>query len=355
MSYSKNIFKFFKTTYETHMKSKRLSRSTVSSYRRAFREFKKWNRDNEQPEKIKKITQAQLYQFRDHVAAEATNATANARVGRVCTVLRYSSELGLRKQAITIRKLDTIPFINKLTARFSTRDESELLSFVGPLDKENAELRQEAIERDELSKLYLAAGKYPRWPYDDNQINSLNWRALIVVLGSLGLRTGEAVRMESSQGGEPLSWKHVHFEPELPGITQAKAKYGWITFCPNKQSRHKSDPVVIPMSRAVRTHLEALPNKSGPIFDWPKSKEIFYSTFRMIFERAGLPEEFKIKHLRKTAATWANYYVPGIGKHILGHSARGDVHEGHYNNRQFALVDAIENQIPTPYAWRSKA
>lgn len=329
MNYSKNIFTFFKETYAPHLERNGRVRSTITSYKRAIKELKQWLKSTgtkKADANFKVLDRQRLTAFRDDVCSSNGNKTANRRIRLIKSVIRYAFDLDLVKSVPSIRTLDEVKAINKLTLRF---------------------LREpgEDIERDELSKLYLAASEMDRWPQIENAADY--WKSMVVLYSTYGFRTNELVAIESGKVG--LDWSNIHFDKEVRGYTQAESEFGWIIYTPQKQQRFKPHPVCAPLTESARKHLEALPTKTGPVFPFPKSKETFYQCWRDLFSSVGLCDGFKVKHLRKTAITWIDFFFAGCGELITGHAERG-VSGQHYNQQQFKLVRAIEN-LPTPYAW----
>lgn len=215
---------------------------------------------------------------------------------------------------------------------------------------------------EHVDKIYRAcsAALWPTWDCNRNELSispADYWRAIVVMLYNYGFRTNDLVQTESAEN-PAICWKNIVFEPESPG-SEVTNQHGWLYFVPAKTQRIKPDPLVLPLSRAAKIHLERIKptdcNPSDPVFPFPRNKKRFYATWDLISTASGVGpklaisqgrEIYKIYDMRKTCATHHNRNDRGIAPFILGHSDRDDkgvqMTDTFYDNPEEALVDAFK-------------
>lgn len=279
---------------------------------------------------------------------------ANKHVGGIISLLRCAQELELIDSVPSIQPLEAAPF----------------------------KARKLYFQVTELNRLYEACGA-ATWPWKRGGQYRRNepleftpatyWRAAIVLWTNFGFRTQELVRYERDE--RPLTWSNIWTEPETPSPAgRAVNEFGWLTYVPKKQDTagHKSDPVVLPLNRCVRAHIESVrpPDWSGdmPLFPFPLASTDFYATFRIICDAAGVRPKrdprsgkrprFSPGHFRKTASSLLNLHCRGLGPVVTGHADRQHglrdlvtaVAARHYDNPELWLVEQL-NAFQQPEAF----
>lgn len=189
------------------------------------------------------------------------------------------------------------------------------------------------VTPERLAALYRAC-EIATWPRHPELPAVLCWRTLLVLLFTLGMRTGDAVR---------LTWSSVWFEPESPDPDcLVTCPHGWIQFVPTKTARHKPAPLTLPMSAVLADHLLRLRKDRLRVFPFGGAPaQRFYDQWTEIVAESGVQPAVQLRELRKTCNSAHNRNKPGIGRWVLGHAAR-DVNERHYLRVDEDLVEAME-------------
>ena len=191
------------------------------------------------------------------------------------------------------------------------------------------------------AKLYDAC-EIARWP--NPATASTFWRATLVLFAHYGFRTQELIAYDSRK--RPLQWSDVHWDPEIPlKGCRTESPTGWLSYVPDKQSADKPEPLILPMTASVVSHLRAIQpdDTTGPVFPIPFSRKSLDSQWSAITAAAGLADwagfdKLLIKHLRSSCATWHEKIRSGMGETVLGHAARG-VSWRNYVQRAGMLVE----------------
>jgi len=225
------------------------------------------------------------------------------------------------------------------------------------------------LSYDQLSRLYQACG-VAEWPKRRKSGGNLSygpaagWRALIVLLFNYGARTQEFVAYRRTEL-PALTWRQVSWDEESPADAgQCRCRFGWMWYTPAKQKRAKPDPLVLPLNEVAAGHLRSLATPLGareelPVFDWPWSPKELYGQWQAIVDAAGVrpkksldgseDDEYSLKHLRKTCATWHQQHSPGVAPLILGHAKRS-VSDEHYVAAEGQILRAVLG-LPQPEAF----
>jgi integrase len=220
--------------------------------------------------------------------------------------------------------------------------------------------------REQLDALYHAADA-AEWPRIGDLSPGDFWRSTFVLFTNFGFRTQELVAFEPDH--QPLLVGNFWWQPETPDPEgTAINSYGWLSYVPQKQKRKKPKPLYLPLNRCVQAHvqmvLSARDFKKGdrdPLFPIPHCNRSFYAAWQTILRAAkvrpkasldGTPQDFELRHFRKTCTTWMNRHRPGIAPYITGHASRdtSSVSEIHYNNAELAVLEALQT-FPQPMAF----
>ena len=320
--------------------------STISSYHTACRRFREWLGDANP--KLKAIDKKTLIRFREHLVENHSVSIANKTINHIKAILNKAAELDYLKDAPKLRPIEEPKRADRRTLKFALREQlarhAELVNG-GPITLEEFQEQVSIEQQDELSRLYESASRFTAWP---NHNAADFWKGLVVILGTYGLRTCEAVKLTGSKIS--LKWSNVRFETSIPE-SPVEAKFGFLCYVPPKQLRFKPEPLALPLTETARLHLEALPRTSEYVFPCPMNKERFYRSWDAILDGANIAKTIRPKHLRKTASTRFDYFFPGLGETVTGHAERS-VNGRHYNDKIFQLAEACQT-LPQPFSWRS--
>lgn len=181
------------------------------------------------------------------------------------------------------------------------------------------------------------------------------WQCLLVLMATYGLRPIDATRM-LWQGLEHYTPREgVYFGKKAPHAELAHAgvrfPQGSIVILPSKERQHKPDPIVLPMSTAVRRELwRARSWRDGndqvlPVTDEPGpytlAEKRFYADFARIQQAAGVTG-WTPKHLRKNCETrYARQFTPDDARFVTGHADRS-ISGRHYLDMTVRIIDQID-------------
>ena len=159
---------------------------------------------------------------------------------------------------------------------------------------------------------------------------------------------------------EPILWRHVSWGRQSPDREiKETSPWGWLYY--RRVKTQKS--CWRPMNRTVRLHLKSLcPSNVDPdshVFQGGGTRP--NSRFRELCKLAGVStkrdiesgeeQEWVLKDLRKTCATYYDEHVPESSIEILGHAAGGITYR-HYAHRAPLAFRAILS-LPQPSAFKS--
>jgi integrase len=201
------------------------------------------------------------------------------------------------------------------------------------------------------------------WPVDLHVASPLWWKTLLVLLCHYGFRTGDFLK---------LDWSHVFWSSDCPqSDSSVRNNHGWIMFTPSKTAKKKPTPLVLPMTRVVRAHLQACwelcgSPRTGRIFRCPvlrrtkktakggdacqrTAEEHLHEERALQQRRAGIVEPFTFQDLRKTCATWLGRVDRELRRLVLGHASR-DVSDTYYFDGIATIRDKLP-QVPMPEAF----
>jgi|GEM_PF-2995762 len=217
---------------------------------------------------------------------------------------------------------------------------------------------------EEMTALYRAADA-ATWPV--NWSGTLTpgdfWRTCFSFWFPYGMRTQELVNYEADH--RPLLVRQISLHPESPSPNgRATNEHGWFHYVPQKQARFKPEPLVLPLTRITRAHVQMVLQSrsvepSEPLLPAPRCNRSFYEAWNAILKAAkvkpkpkldGEDREYEIKHFRKTATTLIDLHRPGMGPVIVGHADRdepSEVSRVHYNNAELAMVETLST-LPMP-------
>lgn len=221
-----------------------------------------------------------------------------------------------------------------------------------PLPKQAPTKVRRSLSDDVLNELYFAC-RSATVSYDSRIPAPLLWRSLLVLYLSIGCRRCEGARMPAS------ALMRTELCPDLPGLDiEAESPFGWLVFhTPKTRSRKGGLPLVLPVSKPLREHLDELdrlsPNRRRlfPIGDHPST---WRKQFNRIQKSAGISPPFTFQELRKTAnRRFRRAADRETAAFMLGHSARG-VNATFYDDLTDDAI-AMINSMPWPNAFDSLA
>lgn len=202
------------------------------------------------------------------------------------------------------------------------------------------------IELDQIERLYRAADA-AEWPQIGSIEPATTWRCWLVWFWVYGARTQDFVAYKSCrQVG--LRWSSIRREKRCPiAKLRIDCPHGWLRYRPQKTQRTRGESLVLPLHPVALAHLQPFEGLD-PERVWPngRSKQSFYSAWRAIVRRSGLPSDVTIAgenspSLRKGCSNNWDDVRDGLGERVLGHVAQG-TNGRHYKQVLPHLVAGIE-------------
>ncbi|HYG26637.1 MAG TPA: hypothetical protein VD906_07010, partial [Caulobacteraceae bacterium] len=160
---------------------------------------------------------------------------------------------------------------------------------------------------EQLNALYNGADA-AEWP--TKGIGSLSpgdfWRCAFVLFTHYGFRTQELISFEENH--RPLLVRQFFWEPETPHPEGTACNSdGWLSYVPQKQKRSKPEPLVLPLNRVVRAHVQMVlqareAKEDEPLLPVPQCNRSFYAAWQRILRAArvkpkasldGVPRDFE--------------------------------------------------------------
>ncbi|TWU19531.1 hypothetical protein [Allorhodopirellula heiligendammensis] len=228
----------------------------------------------------------------------------------------------------------------------------------------------------ELSRIMEAAAdaKWPRETVDGRPMSpGVMWQTAVVLFATYGMRTQDLIRYDSTM--RPIRWGCVRgpgLSPAEDGVMECE--HGWLSWVPNKTRRKKNFAMCLPLTPAARHQLdrwrEAMKpaDEAEPLMPVPMTRDKVYQQWREIlsaakakpkpkltFDEDGIPlsmdREYKIRHLRCTAATRADEHGAklshgSVGRWVTGHVSN-DVFSRHYRGMERPIVETLTS-LPMP-------
>lgn len=270
---------------------------TLEAYETALRHWEKLTPDPD----VRDIDDLMLDLFRDSLLADNTAETVKKQWRAIRAILRAccprnSGNKHGRPRAEAL--LDDVPCFE--------------------ISGERRPRRKRVATDDELARMYLAAdaAKFPR---KKQHSPGDYWRAILVTLPTFGPRRDDCLLLDR---------REVILSPACPDPDLRLVNpWGWLSFVPRKTKRTKPDPLILPLTRVVRAHLDLI--LSGTIGDrvFPvgDNRGTWRECLIRIQEAAGIEKPFTFHDLRTTAnIRWHD--LPGshrAGEDVLGHAPRG--------------------------------
>jgi hypothetical protein len=213
------------------------------------------------------------------------------------------------------------------------------------------------LTKAEINALYFATHKMSRprgWqlPVPVGRY----WRAAIVAFFNYGVDTGTI--WKSAPFHEPILWRHISFCRHSPDQeVKELSPWGWVFYRRVKTGKKFYRPMNRVMHAHIRSIMPEFPNPNDPVFlgggSRPNSR--FHELCNLAnikpktnFE-TGEEEQWELKDLRKTCATYYDQHVPESSIEILGHSLGGMTYR-HYAHRAPLAFKAIMT-MPQPMAF----
>ncbi len=211
--------------------------------------------------------------------------------------------------------------------------------------------RVNVVDLKTLDAIYVYGCPDMDWPDQAHCMSACKiWRAWLVCAYNLAMRTRDLMG---------LKWEAIHWEPQsLDPDSSNESPYGWIEWVPAKTRTKKPEPLVLPLHRTVRTHLEAIRHDGDFVF----GHQFARASDRKLYGQEGRPGQwyrlldfasshkpiprFEIRAIRRTANSQYNRVDRKLGAHVLGHSPRG-VNDLFYQQWERDAVELMA-QLPQP-------
>lgn len=323
---SQALRRLFEQIVEPELTRRKCCRNTIAEYRTALDHWEAWA-SYRLSTPVAPVTSADLADFRNYLLGKGLRPrTANKHAGNLIGAI-------VRKAA-TAGYLDAAPVYE-------------------PEPEERAAAKH-YFSYEQLSALYRAC-KVATWPARPECDPVTAWRAAVVLYTNYGFRTQELIAYEGQMDASRLRWRNVTWDELTPRPDgMARCEYGWLSYVPRKQRRHKPQPLHLPLNACTHKHLRRLwsadVSPDEPVFAWPLCSRSFYGQWDAIVQAAGIApradpitgrqDRYTPRHFRKTATTWHNHYRHGIGPQIVGHADRS-ISSVHYDNPELAVLEAV--------------
>jgi len=308
----------------------RCKKSTIAEYRGMLKHWERWLSRSNNPGQIAQITDEQLEDFADWLAASGKRGrTVNKNAIYVEAILKRCGPKGPHNK----RGRQIID--EWVSAERRPENDSKPRKRVVPL---------EVIERIYRECRVAKRPRHTRTP------PPLTWRTALLMGLTYGPRRNDWLLMPR---------ECVTFEPECPlGELKISHQWGWLTFVPEKTEGFKTDPIALPLTKGLHFHLKQIegrkvPNGKDQLLPFATCQRDWYREFYAIQAAAGIRQPYTFQELRKTAnVEWDA--LPGsnsdVGRYVLGHAAR-DVNAQHYKataRTVCALIDSfpMADQMP---------
>jgi hypothetical protein len=247
-----------------------------------------------------------------------------------------------------------------LRAVLSWAWEQELIEtpprFPGPREQSDVGGRH-YLTKAEINALYFAMHQMKRPCGWDSPFPMGRYRrAALVVFFNYCVDTGTV--WESAPFHEPILWRHVTWDPQSPDRElKERSRWGWLFYRRVKTGKS----FYRPLNHVVHAHLKSiLPENLGvdePVFLGGGARP--NARFQELCALAGIrprtnvetgaEEQWELKDLRKTCATYDDEHLPESSVEILGNSV-GGITDRHYAHRAPLAFKAIMS-IPQPTAF----
>lgn len=280
------------------------------------------------------------------------DSTPNPGIGEVseADALAFQRTLlaaGLKRE--TVRK--NWRYLSQILRAAKERQFLDAVPKLGPMPASGRRVR--IVPSSDLNALYEACSA-ATWP-EHPQISPPDfWRTALVLFVFYGPRCMELFNA--------LPWRGAVVETDWPAVgiyhdsrcplgyidrLGLRSKWGWMVYRPTKTQRLKPEPLVLPLNRVARLHLDRIAGERKFVLPMSKANNAFKEQWRRLLLAAAIPTEhwFSRHDLRRTCET----RYGDIGEHITGHAARS-VSAKYY--RQFAgeILRAVrEAKVPKAF------
>ncbi|CAN5369164.1 hypothetical protein BH10PLA2_BH10PLA2_35360 [soil metagenome] len=317
---------------ESYLRAKNLSRGTRNEYKSTLKKWELWG----QGVPVEELRRKNVREFLDWVYERAV-ADEGTNPGRTSNKAR-----------------------EHLRAVVSWAWEQEIIEspprFPKPREQRDVAGRH-YLTKAEINALYFATHKMKRPRGWKGPISiGRYWRSALVLFFNYGLDTGTV--WKSAPVHEPILWRHVSWKRQSPDRdVKEQSPWGWLFY-----RRVKTDKSFYrPMNRVVHAHLRNImpenPRPDDAVFLGggirPNARFQQLCNLAGIKPRANIEagdeENWQLKDLRKTCATYYDEHMPESSIEILGHSVGGITYR-HYAHRAPLAFKAIMT-IPQPTAF----
>jgi integrase len=222
--------------------------------------------------------------------------------------------------------------------------------------------RPKVISLAVIDALYRFGAIDMDWPSDGIPA-VMRWRAWLVCSYNLAMRTRDLLG---------LRWDNIHTEPaSLDPSSDNLSPFGWVEWIPTKTKHSKPDPLVMPLSSVVSSHLESIRSDSPFVF----GRQMATVSNHRLYGREARPNSgfwprliaiastyvdggirpFPIRAIRATANTFYNRLDSKLGSHVLGHAPRG-TNDVFYQSWEAELIQFVEHlEQPPSFKRRPKS
>lgn len=282
--------------------------------------------------------------------------TSNPGVGLIAEGDASTFRRSMREDSKRVYSRETIrkqwrylSHLMRIARKKGLLDEVPALERLPPVRK-----RIRTVTSAELNALYAACGE-ATWPKHPQFSPVDFWQTAIVLFTLYGPRCKELL------GGLP--WKGKKVESDWPALglyfdarcpldliehLGLRCKYGWMVYLPNKQKWIKPDPLVLPLHKVARAHLDRIAGDRQFVLPISKANKALKAQWDRLLEAAGIAADrrFTRHDLRRTCET----RYGDIGPHITGHAPRG-VSDRYYRDFAGEIVKAVRTvKVPKAFA-----
>lgn len=279
-------------------------------------------------------------------------ATRDPGVGEVAELDALSFQHDLLKAGLkraTIRK--NWGYLKQVLRTAKDKQFLDAVPKLAPMAASGRRVR--IVPSPDLNAVYEACSA-ATWP-EHPQISPPDfWRTALVLFVFYGPRCMDLFNALPWRGAVvETDWPAVgiYRDPRCPLASierlGLRSKWGWLVYRPTKTKRIKPEPLVLPLNRVARLHLDRIAGEREFVLPMSRANHAFAEQWERLLTTAAIPRDhwFTRHDLRRTCET----RYGDIGEHITGHAAR-TVSAKYY--RQFAgeIVRAVrEAKVPRAF------
>lgn len=354
---------YFDQTFLPEAKNRRLSSSRIGEIEQAIFRWKWWmaKRDRTVSPELGEVDAKLLNEFkRDLFGAEIPGRDGRNRVVKERSL---NKTLGAIEQLVAAARDD------------GTLDDSRGLLRIRKVPQPK-QVDKLVIPDGVLSNIMEAAAgaTWPEKTVDGRPIDAgVMWQTAVALFATFGMRTEDLLRYKN--GLRTIHWGSVL----PPGVSPAPdgvmtCEDGWLAWLPNKTGEVKDYFMCLPMTKTCRYHLDRWRESmepagaDEPVMMIPKTRECLYGQWRAILKAADakpkpkirydsdgrrleVEQNYKIKHLRCTAATRGDNHgstlaYAEVGQWITGH-VKNAVFARHYRSMERPIFETLTS-LPMP-------